>query len=135
MTSTAATVAATIRKHLKANGIVCRVTKSSYDCVRVTVYDQLPATVAKIEEYCGQFKSGYFDGMTDCFMYDPNKGDMTVKYIFIDNELSQETRHKCRDFVASYYASSCDLEDMYWQELGGRISQNFWRTMKPRIAA
>lgn len=140
MKSTASIVASMIRKEIRKHGIKCSVTSSNYSgghSVRVKLNDELPATVERIEEFCSQFKSGHFDGMTDCYVYNPDRNGPTVDYVFVENEISDELMSKVQAFVSNYHADPLigyEYDRRVWEMLRRKDSA-FWKGNKPRIAA
>lgn len=140
MKTTAAIVASMIRKEILKHGIKCSVTSDNYaggHSVRVKLHDELPATVERIEEFCSQFKSGHFDGMTDMYVYKHDRSGPTVDYVFVDNEISDELRETAKAFVNSYYVDpgiGYEYDRRVWEQLSRKDSA-FWKANKPRIAA
>lgn len=140
MKTDAAIAASMIRKELRKHGIKASVTSENYsggNSIRVRLNDELPATVERIEEYCSQFKSGYFDGMEDIYVYNSDRTGPTVKFIFVDNEISKELRAKAEAFVNRYYARpeiGYEHDSRIWEQLSRKDSA-FWKANKPRIAA
>jgi hypothetical protein len=81
--------AANLRAELKAAGIKARV-NGDYSSVNVYVAD--PAQIEKANEIGRKYKAGNFDGMSDCYDYDPCAwgsvfGD--VQYVFVQKEWKQ----------------------------------------------
>jgi hypothetical protein len=81
--------AANLRAELKRAGIKARV-NGDYNSVNVYVAD--PAQIEKANEIGRKYKAGSFDGMTDCYDYDPCAwgsvfGD--VQYVFVSKEWKQ----------------------------------------------
>lgn len=75
-----------LRQELKALGIKARVKADGYSSIDVTVKagDALNARTI-----CDKYEAGSFDGMTDCYNYDPSAwgrvfGD--VRYVFVRKE-------------------------------------------------
>lgn len=105
--SNPAAAAKMIRQWLKAQGIPARVTSKSYSMgsnVNVYVTDLQPEQAKKVEEYAGQFEMGRFDGMTDCYDYNNRRDDIPqVKYVFVNNAISDPLRQEIWDFARSYY--------------------------------
>lgn len=140
MKSTAAIVAAAIRKEIRKHGIKCSVTSDNYaggHSVRVKLNDELPATVQLIKEFTSQFVSGHFDGMTDCYVYNPDRTGPTVDYVFVENEVSAEMQEKAKAFVNSYYVNpgiGYEYDRKVWDQLSDKDSA-FWKINKPRMAA
>jgi len=131
-TSTHAAAAKMIRAELKRHGIRARVTSKSYaggNSVDVHLTDELPATIAKVQEYVNQFQYGRFDGMQDLYEYTNRNSDLPqVKYAFVHVRYSDEIRK-----AAEAEAERMQLPDA-WLVLSGRIG-NFWTSRKPRISA
>ena len=131
-TSEHAAAARMIRRELKGHGIPASVTSRSFaggTAVDVVIYDQLPATVAKIEAFVAEFQYGRFDGMTDCYDYTNRREDLPqVKYAHVHVRYSDEIRQ-----AAEAEAERLQLPDA-WLVLSGRIG-NFWTSRKPRISA
>jgi hypothetical protein len=78
-----------LRLELKAAGIKARV-NGDYSSVNVYVAD--PAQIDAANEIGRKYKAGSFDGMTDCYDYDPCAwgsvfGD--VQYVFVQKEWKQ----------------------------------------------
>ena len=140
MKTTAAIVASMIRKEIRKHGIKCSVTSDNYaggHSVRVKLHDELPATVERIEEFCSQFKSGHFDGMTDMYVYNHDRSGPTVDYVFVDNQISDELREAAKTFVNNYYVDpgiGYEYDRKVWEMLS-RKDTAFWKANKPRIAA
>jgi hypothetical protein len=73
-----------LRRELKAAGIkVVSLRSDGYDAIRVKLADAADLPAAKV--ICGKYEAGHFDGMTDCYDYDPSAwgavfGD--VRYVF-----------------------------------------------------
>lgn len=139
MKTNAAIVANIIKTELKKHGIKSSVKSENYSggsSVRVRVYDRLPATVAKIEEFCSDYKAGYFDGMTDMYVYQANDNP-TVSFIFVDNEISDERLQSVKDFVSSFYANpgvGYEFDRLVYSNLN-EVNSFYWQRNKPRIAA
>lgn len=140
MKSTAAIAAAMIRKELKKHGIQASVKSDNYvggNSISVKLCDELPATVDLINEYCSQFEAGHFDGMTDCYIYNPDRTGPTVSYIFVNNETSPELQARVEAFVRSYFVNpgeGYEFDRRVWDQLRSKDSA-FWKANKPRIAA
>ena len=104
--STQAQAAAMIRKELKKHGIKATVKSQSASmmtAVRITVYNQIPATAQKIEDYCNQFQYGSFNGMEDIYEYSNSRDDLPqVKYVTFINEISEEIKDKAWEIVKEW---------------------------------
>ena len=150
----AAQVAKIIKTELKKHGIKCSVTSENYsmgDSVRVNVYDLLPATLSKIQSFCNQYKSGDFDGMTDCYTYRDVKGP-SAKYICVNSHYSDDIRQDAWDYLLSYYGDMDNAPKdfdkatnfyhpglcMHGGTMINRLLSNdgpFWTARKPKIKA
>jgi len=128
MRSAPAQAAAAIRKELKKNGIVARVTSKIYSMgsnVDVEVTDQTPAAIKQIQAFC------------DAYAWDNNKGSdlPQARFVFVNNNKSDEMR---ADLVQYIGASSSielgfDIHVTVHQVFTGFIKSNFWASRKPRI--
>lgn len=97
-----------IRAYIKANGIAGIVRSESYSMgssVRVHVQDLLPAQYAQLKAFANQFQYGHFDGMIDLYEYSNSREDIPqVKYVFVDNKMSNELGESIYQFMKGYYA-------------------------------
>ena len=102
-----AAAARLIRQYMKANGIVGRVNADSYaggNSVNIYVEDMPPAAYKALEDYAGQYQYGNFDGMQDLYEYSNVNNDIPqVKYVFVNNKISDEMRQEIWDFAVGYY--------------------------------
>lgn len=109
-----------IRAELKKHGIKARVRSSSASMtssVDVYLTDELPATVAQVEEFCGKFQEGHFDGMTDCYEYSNTRSDLPqAKFVFVHNDLSEELRASVWAYVQANHANASDHDRPYSHE-------------------
>lgn len=155
MRTEAAKAAAMIRKHLKENGIKAKVTSQNYsggNSINVKTYDLLPATEKLVNEYLGQFEYGHFDGMTDCYNYSNVRDEIPqVKFVFLNNEYTNELLQKAWDWLRGYYDYFTDAPEKVEDAGHFRISElgmygdqflfqemrrnAFWTTQKPRLRA
>lgn len=76
-----------LRAELKKAGIKARVVQDGYSAINVR--DVAPADVQKAKAIAAKYKAGSFDGMTDCYDFDPCPwgsvfGD--VQYVFVYGE-------------------------------------------------
>lgn len=156
MRTEAAKAAAAIRKELKAAGIKARVTSKNYsggNSIRVALADELPATAKAINlELRSRYQQGHFDGMTDMYEDSNSNADIPqVKFVFVENNLSDEIRQAAWDYAKSHWADMEDAPESVndaWQfhcrngsgsEILNRelreVRGGFWSQHKPRIAA
>lgn len=107
-TSTHAQAAKLIRQFLKANNIDGRVTSQSYsmgNSINVRVADLDPTRLKVVELFSAQFEYGSFNGMTDCYEYDNKNDDIPqVKFVFVNNEMSNEVGQDVWDFARRYFS-------------------------------
>ena len=126
--SEVATVASLIRAELKKNGIAARVTSKSYsmgNSVNVTVYNQSPAVIRKIEAFCGQYEAGHFDGMTDCYSYNNISDDLRARAVeFVSQLFRDQTAWEQDDTVRGMLYGRFDMDS---------IGAGFWSQLKPRV--
>ena len=113
----------------------------------------MPATAALFREFTGQFEYGHFDGMTDMYEYSNSRDDIPqVKFIFVENSYSDETKQAAWDWCKNYWADMEDApanhadawqhrtphgrdgRDLLHRALSGTDS-GFWFARKPRLAA
>jgi hypothetical protein len=76
-----------LRAELKAAGFKCGVKQDGYTAINVTA--PAGADMERVRAICGKYKAGSFDGMSDCYDYDPSAwgsvfGD--VQYVFVRGE-------------------------------------------------
>lgn len=151
-----AAAAKMIRTELKKHGIKATVRAKAYaggESITVTLNNELPATYKAIEAYCSRFQYGHFDGMQDLYEYSNHSDDLPkVKYVFVNNEYSDELRQAAWDHLRR---TMQDFQDApaEWQHAGqvrcgnswgnewiykvlnGTQSMGFWASRKPRVAA
>lgn len=96
-----------IRQYMRANGIAGRVNADSYaggNSVNVYVDDMPPAAYHALEVYANQYQYGNFDGMQDLYEYsNVNRDIPQVKYVFVNNRISDEMRQRIWEFAVGYY--------------------------------
>lgn len=102
-----AAAAREIRQYMKANGIAGRVNADSYaggNSVNIYVEDMPPVAYQVLDDYAGRYQYGNFDGMQDLYEYsNVNRDIPQVKYVFVNNRISDEMRQRIWDFVVGYY--------------------------------
>lgn len=90
MKTEAAQAAQSIRVELKKLGIKASITSDSnfrWSSVRVRVFNQSAASMAKIQAICLQYQKGHFDGMRDLYVFsNAREGVPQVKAVCICNE-------------------------------------------------
>ena len=160
MLSNQAQVAKIIRNHCKQIGIKCRAKSEGYsmgDSVRVTVYDQPPQVFDALNKLWSKYQYGHFDGMQDMYEYSNSRDDIPqTKYLFINNEFSEEIRQAAWDLIRATYADAqhapesvkeCNQarigdewgDQFLWRFLNGsggyEVAENFWRSIKSESKA
>lgn len=108
-----AQAAAQIRAYLKERGIKAKVRASAFaggDSVRIALLDDVaPDIKAEVEQFCGQYEMGHFDGMIDLYEYSNVRDDIPqVKYVFVEMEYSPEIRQRVWDWLRANWA---DMDD------------------------
>ena len=97
-----------IRQYLKANGIAGSVRSKSYSMgssINVDVENLLPAQYADLKAYANQFEYGHFDGMQDIYEMSNVRDDIPqVKFVFVNNRMSDELGEEIYQFIKGYYA-------------------------------
>jgi hypothetical protein len=135
--STHAAAAALIRAGLKRNGLKARVTSQSYsggNSIRVRIQqDVLPETRKQVEQFCGRFQAGHFDGMTDCYEFSNARSDVPqVRFVFVEVDYSAETKAAAASYVANINGLAQHELDRYaYMALIGSWG-SFWQQRKPR---
>jgi len=113
----AAEAAKIIRKELKAMGIKARVTSKTYsggNSVDVDMIDQPRATVDAVKKMCAKFEYGHFNGQIDCYEYSNVRNDIPqVKYLFVRNEASAETKERLYQEMRNGWAGGEELPATY----------------------
>lgn len=122
--STRAAAAKAIRNELKKNGIKARVTCKSYsggDSVRVSVSNQAPWVMAKINDFCNQYQMGHFNGMEDIYEYSNTSDLPQVKFVFVDNNFSDEVKNEARAHIEKTIEiekfAEFDIQRLVWAYL------------------
>lgn len=98
-----AAVAKELRKFLKANNLVGKVTSKTYaggNSVYVTLMDATPKQHELVEAEARRYEMGSFNGMTDSYEYDNRNKDIPqVKYTFVNIDYSDEIKQKALDVL------------------------------------
>lgn len=106
-----------IRQEIKKHGLEARVRSESYaggNAVTVTLYDAAPWTFEAVETFAKQFQQGHFDGMVDIYEYSNRRDDIPqVKYVFVQNDISDELRAKAWTYLRGYMAGYDELPESY----------------------
>ena len=147
-----------IRQELKKNGIKARVNASSYaggSSIRVVLSNEIPAVVDAVKSYVGDYQMGHFNGMEDIYEYSNNNKSLPqVKFVFVENSLSDDIRQAAWDYVKAnwgdmeaapesyedarqYNCKNGNGYDLIAKELYpyGPDRGGFWMAYKMRIAA
>ena len=97
-----------IRAYMKANGIAGSVRSSSYSMgssINIDVQNLNPEQYAALKSYADQFEYGHFDGMIDLYEMSNVRDDIPqVKYVFVNNRMSDELGEKIYQFIKGYYS-------------------------------
>jgi hypothetical protein len=103
-----AAVAKLLKAFCKTKGVKIRVRSEAYSggtSVTVNMVDQSPATLEEIKSEASQYKYGHFDGMTDSYEYSNSRKDIPqVKFLFVENRMSDEMRAKIYHYCKSNFA-------------------------------
>lgn len=149
-----------IRQELKKHGIPASVRSESYSggsSIRVSMDNQLPAVVKKVEAYVAQFEMGHFDGMIDLYEMSNVRNDIPqVKFVFVNNSWSAEWKQRAWDYIRldARHVDAIDapadyeearrqhvrindewVEQAIWRILNGSShswGDDFWLKHKPR---
>ncbi len=154
MKSAHAQVAALIKKELKKHGIKCTAKSKEFtggDSVTVTVFDQSNETMEKINKFCKKFNGGRFCPFQDLYEYSNEKSDVPqTKYLFINNEYTEELKSEMYLFFKNYYQTWADFPATYNEGKRMKIRdrsndtvqeffystharKTFWKAKRPRI--
>jgi hypothetical protein len=113
----AAKAAKGIRTHLKAQGLSARVTSSNFSMgssVDIHVTDLPPEIRKSVEDYCRDYQSGHFDGMTDSYEYSNRRKDIPqAKFVHVTNEMSDGMREAIFQHLRAYWAGGDKLRETY----------------------
>lgn len=106
-TSSHAQVAKLVRQFLKSINVEGSVRSKSYSMgssVHVYVTDQTPEIAKMIGDYLVQFEYGHFNGMEDYYEMSNVRDDIPqVKYVFLDNNMSDEMAQAVWNFARSHF--------------------------------
>ncbi|MCK5236219.1 MAG: hypothetical protein KAR06_04460 [Deltaproteobacteria bacterium] len=108
--SNQAKVAKLCRQYCKSIGVKARANSDSYsmgDSVRVKVEDQPPSIKKQLEDEFSQYQYGSFNGMEDIYEYSNSRKDIPqTKYLFIENDISDDLRHAAWLFLRKKYPAN-----------------------------
>lgn len=139
--STQAQAAAQIRKELKKHGIKAKVksrSASMMTAIDITVYNQNPAAMHKIDSFCNQFQYGYFNGMEDIYENSNSRDDIPqVKYVHVSNEIDDEITGQAWEIVKNYWGLIDEDRHTYdgMRHLRDELNNTkspVWNALKPR---
>ena len=106
----AAQCAKKIRLHMKQAGIKCTIKSSNYsmgNSVSVTVFNQPPETMKKLNKNLSIYEYGHFDGMTDSYEYSNRRDDIPqTKYLHINNDISDDLRQAAWAYLRKHAAGA-----------------------------
>jgi len=127
-TSSHAQVAKLVRQFLKSINVDGSVRSKSYSMgssVHVYVTDQTPEIAKMIGDYLVQFEYGHFNGMEDYYEMSNVRDDIPqVKYVFLDNNMSDEMAQTVWDFARSHFAGMENAPASYF-EAHNFVNNNF----------
>lgn len=140
----AAYTASIIKKELKAKypGVKFSVRSESYtggDSLRVKyAVNETTPKVNEIKALCAKYEAGHFDGMTDMYNYTNRTSGPTVKYLFIDAEVTNEQRQSIKEEIKQTYGINenewNDSNFMYKKFQDGSASNSLvWREIQSRF--
>ena len=99
---------------------------SGGDSVRVTYTNGVPTK--EVEKWIRQFEYGTFDGMTDMYTADNNRGDIPqTKYLFVNREISQKNLDAIRDDIIKRYGMSEWTNESCQKVFNSWPEQVIWR--------
>ena len=136
--SSQAKAAKMIRQFMKANGIAGSVRSDSFaggDSISIRVEDLNPIQYKVLKDYANDFQYGSFNGMIDLYEYD-NRNDSIpqVKFVSINNKMSDGVAQSIYDFIKGYYAGMenapenfADASSFYNQNFGAYASNLVYR--------
>ena len=126
-----------IRQEMKKHGIKCRVTSKNFSMgcsVDVTVYNQPPEMIKKLESDFDKYEYGTFDPMTDCQgTKNRDFNGPQTKYLHISNDISEEVKQKAWDFMRPYYKGADELPEKYTDLNNARFFDEWATTMVYRF--
>lgn len=129
--STHAAAAQQVRAWMRANGYVGRATSDSYSMgssLNVYVTDLPPDRYAALDQFADQYQYGDFDGMDDSYNYRADRPNLPqVKYVFVNNAMSDEMRQNIWNFARGYYLHLDEMPADYEAARNLRIDNfNCW---------
>lgn len=84
----------------------------------VMLTDATPAQIKEVDAMADAYVYGYFDGMDDCYHYNPNRGPEAIfKYSQVENKFSAEMVEKARAFCKHHFGVENDEQA---REFGNR---------------
>lgn len=117
MKSQQAQVATLCRKYLKTKDIPAKVTSKSFaggNDVNIDVYNQSPGIIENLENEFAQYRQGDFNGMEDIYEYsNPHDDIPQVKYLFINNNFSDDFYQKAWTFLQNWAAGADQYPENY----------------------
>jgi hypothetical protein len=138
----AAQVAAIIKKELKTRFPQYKFSATSEnfsggDSVTVSSVDVPPAIKDQVESLIDSYKSGYFDGMQDLYVYVKRDDNLpTVKYTHFRNEMSDKTRDAIEEWGKANFGDwdyEKQANSAMWRVFCGshQCAKEFWRHYLP----
>lgn len=147
----AALAAAAIKKHLKAQGIACKVKSDNFSMgssVDIYVDNLLSTTLDLVKTYCEQYEYGAFDSMTDCQETKNIEFDgPQAKYVTVNCSYSDEYYQAAWSEAKAKFSAMDDAPEHYtpsyydydhsriFTNVFNDMKSDFWTQFKPRLAA
>jgi len=114
--STHAAAAKAIRQELKKHGIKGRVIASSYSggsSITVSTENLPPWVMKELTAFANQFQYGYFDGMTDSYVYSNISELPQVTYVFVENSFSDTAKESAYSYLINNWGGFEDYPETF----------------------
>lgn len=111
-TSDHAQVATLCRQYCKSINVAASVRSKSYsggNSVTIHLENIHPDIIKKIENHCGQYQAGHFNGMEDIYEYSNTNDGPQVKFIFVENAWSDEYYQLAWDWLRGISSEAQNL--------------------------
>jgi len=135
--STAAQAASLIRKEIKTLFPSVKFTCKSQNyaggnSITVSITDQPKEISETISNALNKYSFGHFDGMTDCYEYSNVKDIPQVKFLFVNNNMSEEKKEEIYQNIKKTWHGGDELPETYNEGVdvnfqGNYISQMVWQ--------
>ena len=135
--TTAALAAKAIRAELKEHfpSIKFKVRSENYtggNSVNIDTNDLHPSVISKIKLLVAKYQYGSFDSMNDIYEYtNCNDNIPQVKYLFVNNPMSDEMRTTMYAHITGYYDVACyeNGVDRFAHRLYHNEDSSFWKSL------